>query len=135
MEKVAKFQLTWFSMCNTCEIFKNLLQDHTWSGTLRSTSPVLLTIPTCPLSTLADQAFSCSAPRLWNSLKTDRLYTTFESHLFTLAYSLSPDTTHPTARFAVHPVFLFAFNAKFKTSDVFDQFICKIPINKIKVII
>ena len=52
-----------------------LLHEYTPSRTLRSTSAGLLTIPTPHLSTMGARAFSCSAPRLWNSLlpthKTD----------------------------------------------------------------
>uniref|UniRef100_A0A671XW58 Reverse transcriptase domain-containing protein n=1 Tax=Sparus aurata TaxID=8175 RepID=A0A671XW58_SPAAU len=54
----------------------NLLHEYSLSRTLRSTSAGLLTIPTPRLSTMGARAFSCSAPRLWNSLthKTVRLH-------------------------------------------------------------
>uniref|UniRef100_A0A671U025 Reverse transcriptase domain-containing protein n=1 Tax=Sparus aurata TaxID=8175 RepID=A0A671U025_SPAAU len=74
----------------------NLLHEYSPSRTLRSTSTGLLTIPTPRLSTMGARAFSCSAPRLWNSLpphirQSDSI-TTFKSklktHLFKLAYSL-----------------------------------------------
>ncbi len=74
----------------------DLLQDYSPSRTLRSTSAGLLTIPTSCLSTMGARAFSCSAPRLWNSLpphiRQSDFITTFKSklktHLFKLAYSL-----------------------------------------------
>ncbi|XP_060949590.1 serine/threonine-protein phosphatase 6 regulatory subunit 3-like [Limanda limanda] len=74
----------------------DLLQEYTPSRTLRSSSSGLLTIPTSRLSSMGARAFSCSAPRLWNSLpphirQSDSI-TSFKSqlktHLFKLAYSL-----------------------------------------------
>jgi len=74
----------------------DLLQEYTPSRTLRSSSSGLLTIPTSRLSTMGARAFSCSAPRLWNSLpphirQSDSI-TSFKSqlktHLFRLAYPL-----------------------------------------------
>ena len=74
----------------------DLLQEYTPSRTLRSTSAGLLTIPTSRLTTMGARAFSCSAPRHWNSLpphiRQSDTITTFKSrlktHLFKLAYSL-----------------------------------------------
>ena len=46
----------------------DLLQEYTPSRSLRSTSAGLLCIPTSRLITMGARSFSCSAPRLWNSL-------------------------------------------------------------------
>ncbi|KAF7651104.1 hypothetical protein LDENG_00116010, partial [Lucifuga dentata] len=45
-----------------------LLHPYTPSSSLRSSSAVLLSIPTFRLCTMGARAFGCSAPRLWNSL-------------------------------------------------------------------
>uniref|UniRef100_UPI003AAD7030 uncharacterized protein n=1 Tax=Centroberyx gerrardi TaxID=166262 RepID=UPI003AAD7030 len=74
----------------------DLLQDYIPSRSLRSSSAGLLTIPTSRLSTMGARAFSCTAPRLWNSLpphiRQSATITSFKSHLkthlFKLAYSL-----------------------------------------------
>ncbi|KAK5916289.1 hypothetical protein CgunFtcFv8_011289 [Champsocephalus gunnari] len=74
----------------------DLLQEYTPSRTLRSSSVGLLTVPSYRLKTMGARAFSCSAPRLWNSLprhirQSDSI-TTFKTHLkthlFKLAFSL-----------------------------------------------
>ncbi|XP_061587561.1 uncharacterized protein LOC133452331 isoform X1 [Cololabis saira] len=74
----------------------DLLKEYTPSRTLRSTSAGLLFTPTSHLSSMGARAFSCTAPRLWNSLpphirQIDSI-TTFKTqlktHLFKLAHSL-----------------------------------------------
>ncbi|XP_059188467.1 uncharacterized protein LOC131971162 [Centropristis striata] len=74
----------------------DLLQEYTPSRSLRSSSAGLLITPTSRLSTMGARSFSCSAPRLWNSLpphiRQSDTITTFKSqlktHLFKLAYTL-----------------------------------------------
>ncbi|XP_059904412.1 uncharacterized protein LOC132454883 [Gadus macrocephalus] len=74
----------------------DLLQEYTPSRSLRSTSAGLLCIPTSRLTTMGARSFSCSAPRLWNSLpphiKQSDTITTFKSqlktHLFKLAHNV-----------------------------------------------
>lgn len=89
--------LTFKALHNLAPIYiTDLLQEYTPSRTLRSSSVGLLTIPSSRLSTMGARAFSCSAPRLWNSLpphirQSDSI-TTFKTqlktYLFKLAYSL-----------------------------------------------
>ncbi|KAK5908874.1 hypothetical protein CgunFtcFv8_016895 [Champsocephalus gunnari] len=72
------------------------LPEYTPSRSLRSSSAGLLTVPTPRLVTMGAQAFSCTAPRLWNSLpphiRQSDTITIFKSqlktHLFKSAYSL-----------------------------------------------
>ena len=74
----------------------DLLDTYNPTRTLRSSFAGLLEEPPFKLSTVGARAFSCAAPRLWNSLplhirQSDSL-NTFKSHLkthlFKLAYSL-----------------------------------------------
>ncbi|KAF7663890.1 hypothetical protein LDENG_00195450 [Lucifuga dentata] len=63
---------------------------------LQSSSAVLLSVPSFRLSTLGARAFSCSAPRLWNSLplhirqldSITQFKSQIKTHLFKLAYTL-----------------------------------------------
>uniref|UniRef100_A0A8C5BDZ8 Reverse transcriptase domain-containing protein n=1 Tax=Gadus morhua TaxID=8049 RepID=A0A8C5BDZ8_GADMO len=74
----------------------DLLQEYTPSRSLRSTSAGLLCIPTSRLTSMGARSFSCSAPRLWNSLpphiKQSDTISTFKSqlktHLFKLAHNV-----------------------------------------------
>ncbi|XP_056444340.1 uncharacterized protein LOC130380935, partial [Gadus chalcogrammus] len=74
----------------------DLLQEYTPSRSLRSTSAGLLCIPISRLTSMGARSFSCSAPRLWNSLpphiKQSDTITTFKSqlktHLFKLAHNV-----------------------------------------------
>ncbi|KAF7642640.1 hypothetical protein LDENG_00254050 [Lucifuga dentata] len=73
-----------------------LLHPYTPSHSLRSSSAVLLSVPTFRLSTMEARTFSCSAPRFWNSFSLHICQlgsiTQFKSHIkthpFKLAYSL-----------------------------------------------
>uniref|UniRef100_A0A3B3IFW8 Reverse transcriptase domain-containing protein n=1 Tax=Oryzias latipes TaxID=8090 RepID=A0A3B3IFW8_ORYLA len=64
--------------------------------TLRSSSSLHLDVPTARLVTMGGRAFSCSAPRLWNSLPPDlrnigsisQFANKLKTHLFQLTYSL-----------------------------------------------
>ena len=89
--------LTYKALHNLAPTYlSDLLHEYTPSRSLRSSSAGLLTVPTSRLSTLGARAFSCTAPRLWNSLpphiRHSDSITTFKSHLkthlFKLAYSL-----------------------------------------------
>ncbi|MBN3314570.1 GIMA8 GTPase, partial [Atractosteus spatula] len=48
-----------------------LLSPYSPPHNLRSANSALLTVPQAPLHSLGDRAFSCSAPKLWNSLPKD----------------------------------------------------------------
>ncbi|KAF7644839.1 hypothetical protein LDENG_00214900, partial [Lucifuga dentata] len=73
-----------------------LLHPYTPSRSLRSSSAVLLSVPSFRLSTMGARAFSCSAPRLWNSLplhirqldSITQFRSQIKTHLFKLAYTL-----------------------------------------------
>ncbi|KAF7641542.1 hypothetical protein LDENG_00278210 [Lucifuga dentata] len=73
-----------------------LLHPYTPSRSLRSSSAVLLSDPPFRLSTMGVRAFSCSAPRLWNSLPLHihqldsimQFKSQIKTHLFKLAYAL-----------------------------------------------
>ncbi|KAF7646390.1 hypothetical protein LDENG_00188450, partial [Lucifuga dentata] len=73
-----------------------LLHPYTPSRSLRSSSAVLLSVPPFRLSTMGARAFSCSAPRLWNSLplhihqldSITQFKSQIKTHLFKLAYTL-----------------------------------------------
>ena len=89
--------LTYKALHNLAPTYlRDLLQDYTPSRSLRSSSAGLLTVPTPHLSTMGARAFSCSAPKHWNSLpphlRLSDSITAFKSHLkthlFKLAYSL-----------------------------------------------
>ncbi|KAF7652304.1 hypothetical protein LDENG_00098620, partial [Lucifuga dentata] len=66
------------------------------SPPLRSSSAALLSVPPFRLSTMGARAFSCSAPRLWNSLpphihqldSITHFKSQIKTHLFKLVYSL-----------------------------------------------
>ncbi|KAF7653420.1 hypothetical protein LDENG_00083060 [Lucifuga dentata] len=66
------------------------------SWSLQSSSAALLSVPPFRLSTMSARAFSCSAPRLWNSLpphihqpdSITHFKSQIKTHLFKLAYSL-----------------------------------------------
>ncbi|KAF7640974.1 hypothetical protein LDENG_00002140, partial [Lucifuga dentata] len=73
-----------------------LLHPYTPSRSLRSSSAVLLSVPSFRLSTMGARAFSCSAPRLWNSLplhirqldSITQFKSQIKTRLFKLAYTL-----------------------------------------------
>ncbi|KAF7662130.1 hypothetical protein LDENG_00245680, partial [Lucifuga dentata] len=73
-----------------------LLHPYTPSRSLRSSSAVLLSVPPFRLSSMGARAFSCSAPRLWNSLplhihqldSITQVKSQIKTHLFKLAYTL-----------------------------------------------
>ncbi|KAF7642335.1 hypothetical protein LDENG_00259820 [Lucifuga dentata] len=73
-----------------------LLHPYTPSRSLRSSSAILLSVPSFRLSTMGARAFSCSAPRLWNSLplhirqldSITHFKSQIKTHLFKLAYTL-----------------------------------------------
>ncbi|KAF7655172.1 hypothetical protein LDENG_00060000, partial [Lucifuga dentata] len=66
-----------------------LLHPYTPSHSLPSSSAVLLSIPTFRLSIMGAVAFSCSAPRLWNSLPDlSSFKSQIKTYLFKLAYTI-----------------------------------------------
>uniref|UniRef100_A0A3P9DB06 Reverse transcriptase domain-containing protein n=1 Tax=Maylandia zebra TaxID=106582 RepID=A0A3P9DB06_9CICH len=73
----------------------DLLQMKLPSRCLRSSSSLSLSVPSARLITMGGRAFSCSAPRLWNSLPPDLrnissfslFKSTLKTHLFKIAYS------------------------------------------------
>lgn len=72
----------------------DLIHINTPTRSLRSTSSINLIVPRVRLSTMGSRAFSCSAPRLWNSLPPDIknldsiscFQSHLKTHLFRLAY-------------------------------------------------
>ena len=74
----------------------NMLHPYIPPRPLRSSSAALLSTPSFSLISLGAQAFSCSAPRLWNSLplhirtldSIDTFKSHLKTHLFKLAYSV-----------------------------------------------
>ena len=61
-------------LCHKCvygtapSYLRKLVIPHKTSRSLRSTGRLLLAQPRCRLGSYGDRAFSCAAPRLWNSL-------------------------------------------------------------------
>ncbi|KAF7655728.1 hypothetical protein LDENG_00051610, partial [Lucifuga dentata] len=95
-----------------------LLHPYTPFRSLRSSSAVLPSVPPFRLSSMGARAFSCSAPRLWNSLplhihqldSITQVKSQIKTHLFKLAYTLLTVTFYVLSSFVfiVSNVFDFA---------------------------
>uniref|UniRef100_A0A3P9LRF3 Reverse transcriptase domain-containing protein n=1 Tax=Oryzias latipes TaxID=8090 RepID=A0A3P9LRF3_ORYLA len=76
--------------------FSDLLHISIPARSLRSSSSIQFSVPSARLVTMGSRAFSCSAPRLWNSLPPDlcntdtlsRFKSKLKTHLFQMANSL-----------------------------------------------